>query len=215
MNTNDLIAELARRATPVTPLPPPAMRLLRWSAIAAFAATVAVFVVGPRADLGSAAATGAFVRVFGLSLVVGVGAAFAALTLAIPGATRTPAVYRVPAAVFALLVVFATAAVVSAGHGLREASPWMHCAVCVLGVSLLPAAALWVMVERSAPLRPRLTAALAFMAAGSIGTLAIEIICPLTDSGHILIGHIVPVVLFAGVGVLMAGARHQARGIRH
>jgi hypothetical protein len=208
MNTNDLIAELARRAVPVTPLPSPGVRLLRWSALGACAAAAAVFIVGPRANLGSAAATGAFARVFGLSLLTSVGAAFAALTLAIPGATRTPLVYRVPAAVFALLIVLATAATWSAGHGLRDAWPWMHCAACVLAVALLPAALLWVMIERSAPLRPRLAAALAFMAAGSVGTMAIAIICPLTDPGHILLGHIVPVALFAVVGVGLAGIRH-------
>ena len=54
MKTDDLIAELSKRATPVRPLPPPTIRVLVWSFVALGSAAAGILVFGAKPDLASA-----------------------------------------------------------------------------------------------------------------------------------------------------------------
>jgi hypothetical protein len=204
MKTDDLIAELSRRATPVRPLPSPAIRVLVWSLVALGSAAAGILVFGARPDLAMAIQDRVFLATALLALGASILAAAAALVLAIPGAERSPAV-RGFALSFVTLWMFAlVASIVRAGHGLTGDAHWPICFIRVVGIGLLPAVALFVMLRRSAPLRLAWTSGLAAVAAMAIGAVAVQVICPINDSGHALLGHLGPVLTLGGAGAATA-----------
>jgi hypothetical protein len=99
-------------------------------------------------------------------------------------------------------------AVLAAGRGLPVSTDphWPVCFIRVLAVGVLPALVLFVMVRRGHPLRLGWTAAMAALAAAAVGALAVQVACPLDDPGHGFLGHFVPVMVRAAIGV---GARRR------
>ncbi len=61
------------------------------------------------------------------------------------------------------------------------------------------------MLRRAAPLRLTWSAVLATLAATSIGAAATQIVCPVDDPAHHLVGHIAPMALLT-IGIAAAGA---------
>jgi hypothetical protein len=62
------------------------------------------------------------------------------------------------------------------------------------------------MLRRAAPLRQGWCGALATLAAAAIGAAATQVLCPIDDPAHQLVGHLLPVILLAVAG-LVAGRR--------
>jgi hypothetical protein len=81
----------------------------------------------------------------------------------------------------------------------------------VIGLVLL--AVLTAARRRSDPLRPGITGAALGMAAGIAGGFFIDLWCPVAHVGHLLLGHILPLVLLAALGAL-AGRRFIRLGNR-
>jgi hypothetical protein len=105
-------------------------------------------------------------------------------------------------AVWALmLMVF----VVQAGHGFAGASDWPICFIRVIAIGLAPAIVLFNMLRRAAPLRLTWTSALAATAAMAAGAMAVQIVCPINDSAHGLLGHFGPVVAIALLAAVFGG----------
>jgi hypothetical protein len=71
------------------------------------------------------------------------------------------------------------------------------CVIQIAVVAIIPAWALFSMLHRGAPLRVMWTAALAALAAAATGAAATQIICPIDDPAHHLVGHFVPMALIA------------------
>jgi hypothetical protein len=61
------------------------------------------------------------------------------------------------------------------------------------------------MIRHAAPLSLTWTAVLAALAATSIGVAATQIVCPVDDSAHHLVGHLAPMALLT-LGIAAAGA---------
>jgi hypothetical protein len=57
----------------------------------------------------------------------------------------------------------------------------------------------------SDPVAPRLTGAAIGTAAGAIGAVGIELRCSHATVDHVLLGHVLPVLILAGLGALIAG----------
>jgi hypothetical protein len=211
VRTDDLIAELAGRVTPVRPLPPPGERALGWLALAVACAAAGLALFGPRADVLVRLTQADYLWTAVLALAVSILAALATLVLAIPGAERTPSLRRVAVGAFLAWAVTMAWAVVAAGRGLPLTTDphWPACASRVVLVSAVPVLALFAMARRAAPLRLGWTAACAAVAAASMGALATQLACPLDDAGHAFLGHFLPVLAIAAVGV---GARRTLNG---
>ena len=62
------------------------------------------------------------------------------------------------------------------------------------------------MLRRAAPLRQAWTGALATLAAAALGAAATQVLCPIDDPAHQLVGHVLPVILLAIAGTI-AGRR--------
>ena len=203
MRTEDLIADLAERATPVRPLPSPSVRALAWLGLAAACGVAGVTFFGARSDVMVRLTQLDYLGLASLALLMSVFAVVMALVLAIPGAERTPVLRLSTLGILGVWAVTMVCAVVRSGSGLPVSTDphWPMCFMRVLLVGALPALVLFVMARRGIPIRLGWTGGMAALAAASVGALAVQIACPLDDPGHGFLGHFVPVMLMAGIGV--------------
>jgi hypothetical protein len=215
MRTEDLIADLASRAGPVKPLPAPGIRTIGWSAAAIVCALAGVAVYGSRPGLGALLDQPDFGWTAVLGFATMMTAAASALVLAVPGAERSRLLGGVTIAMVGVWGATMILAVARAGNGLAGVSDWPICFIRVVSIGLLPAVVMVGMLRRAAPLRPGWTAALATAAAVAAGAVAIQFVCPVSDPGHALLGHFIPVVSIAAASAA-AGRRilkqHGPRG---
>ena len=204
MRTDDLIAQLAAQAAPVPPLPSPAARAARWLLLALACGVAGALLFGARADLGQVIGEARFIWWVAGALGTLALAGSAALVLAIPGSERTPWLRGAAVGVACVWPAAMMIATLIGGQGFAGASDWPVCFARVVAIGLVPAAALFAMLRRSAPLRTRWTGALAGSGAMAAGALAIAFICPVDDSAHVLLGHFGPVVALAIVAAVSA-----------
>ena len=80
------------------------------------------------------------------------------------------------------------------------------CLIEIVGLSVVPAWVLFAMLRRAAPLRRTWSAALATLAAVALSAVATQVICPIDDAAHQIVGHFLPVALLTVVGTV-AGPR--------
>ena len=203
MRTEDLIADLARRVTPERPLPPPGRRAIAWLALASAFAAGGIALFGPRPDVLQRLTQFDYLWPAMLALTASMCAVVVTLLLAIPGAERNPALRAFTVGVFALWTVTMMSAVVIAGRGLPITTDrhWPACFARVALISLVPACVLFAMIRRALPLRLGWAAAFAAAAAASMAAFAVQIVCPVDDAGHAFLGHFLPVILIATIGV--------------
>ena len=204
MKTDELIAHLASRAAPVQPLPSPAVRVLAWSAVAMASAAAGIVIFGARPDLDVMLGQPQFMWQLVAATVTASVAATAALVLAIPGSERSPALRGSSLTLGALWALMLVVFVVRDGHGFAGASHWSICFIRVIAIGLAPAIVLFGMLRRAAPLRIRWTSALAVTAAMAAAAIAVQIVCPIDDAGHALLGHFGPVLALGLIGAATA-----------
>ena len=202
MRTEQVIADLVSRATPVRPLPAPGIRALAWAAIAAACACAGVAIFGVKPDIDVVVRDPEFVwrAMAGVLTIAFAGAS--ALVLAVPGAERTPVLRGSAIALVSVWALTLATSAIRAGDGFVAWSDghWPICFARVAIVALIPAIALTVMLRRAAPLHPRWTVALGMIAAMAAGAVATQIVCPVNGSAHALLGHFGPVIVFALFG---------------
>ena len=205
MRTEDLIADLAERLTPVRPLQPPLVRALGWFVLASVCGGVGVVFFGARADVSLRLTQPGYLAIAVLALLTSMCAVVISLILAIPGAERTPALRISTLALCGLWMVTSVWGVLAEGRGVPVLTDphWPVCFMRVVLVGLLPALTLFVMVRRGRPLQLGATAAMAALAAASVGALAVHVACPLDDAGHAFLGHVIPVTAMAAMGVIV------------
>ncbi len=201
MKTDELIKTLA--AEPPRPRIRPV--LVRWAAWVA----LSVLGAGLQIAFGNACGPlGAFFRTpfrcaeLALPLVFALAAGAAALALSVPGdprAARTAWVARVAAAAWALL--FALRWLVAGGtfdHG-------TPCATGIAAGTLWPAAVLFWMARRAAPLRPLLIGSLAGLAGAGWGAGVAALQCSSADPLHGLLWHALPVAAGSALAAVAGG----------
>jgi hypothetical protein len=206
VKTEEVIVELTRSLEPVEPLRSPRVRLVRWTLVSLAITSIGVLVIGPRADISLAMLRPAFVTLALLALVTGIASAASALVLSIPGAEHSPAQRSVPLLVGGAWVLTLVFMLVAGGAPLTRlvALPiHLACIVEIAGFAVIPGWALFGMLRRAAPLRVTWSAVLATLASTAIGAAATQIVCPLDDPAHHLVGHVAPmVVLTIGIAAM-------------
>jgi len=205
VNTDELIAALAANVTPVRPLASPVRRVGRWMLMALPLVSVGTLAFGLRDDLAVAVVDPRFAAMGAVAAVTGLGAAAAALILAVPGADRSPLARWLPVALLAgwgaeMLWLLAQDGFVMTG---ALAWPWSICIAKVAILAAPPAYALFVMVRRAAPLRLSWAAGLAGLAGLSVGALGVQFVCPNWHAGHMLLTHYAPVVVMGAITALV------------
>lgn len=205
MTIDDLIVQLARDAESVQPLPAPSSRLARWAVGALLATAVSVIVIGPRADVVTMMRQPAFAGLAGVTLLTALLAAACALVLSIPGAERSPMQRAFPFVAAAAWVGVLSVLLAAGGDSVpRLLAPPIHplCIIEIAALAVIPGRVLFGMLRRAAPLQQTWTAALAVFASLAIGAAGTQLLCPIDDPAHQLVGHVVPAAVFAVAGTL-------------
>jgi hypothetical protein len=203
MKTEQLIVDLARDARPVRPLRRPWRRTAAWAAAGIAYLAVLIALMPVRGDLALRMQDPRFIVEQVAALLTGVTAAAAAFATSVPGHRR--AILWAP---FVALAVWLGAVVIGVAQDAARApgevvfqADWGCVATILIGAAV-PAAVMASMIRRGAPVSPRLTAALAALAAAGLGNVGICIFHPHSSNLVILLWHCGTVLLIAA----MAGA---------
>jgi hypothetical protein len=209
MKTEDLIVQLASTAGPVRPLARPPVRLAQWLGLAIAIAALAIVAIGPRRDLWLVMGQPAFAALVALTLFMAVAAAAASLVLSIPGAERSALQRMVPVIAGATWGVVLVGLLVAGGNPMHRVLAWpvhLACVIEIAGIAFVTGWMLLAMLRRAAPLRLGWSAALAALAAVGVGAVATQLICPIDDPAHQLVGHLLPAAVVVVIGT-MTGRR--------
>ena len=200
----DLIASLTENLTPVAPVKP------RNGALSIAAATLVAGIVsmlyfGFWTGMISGEASGYFWITNGLLAVLGAASTAAVASSALPrvGARSNAAIWG--AAMIGVLPVAGLLSVISTMTA-RRADPVMwywECAAYGTIAGLLIAGAAIAFLRRGAPVSLERAGWMTGIAAGSLGSLAYGITCPVDTVSHVGIVHIAPVAISAVIGRLV------------
>ena len=208
MDTERLILALAESAEPVTPLRPPLLRMTAWAAIAAIYLAVLVVIMSPREDLARRMQEPRFLVEQTAALLTGLSAAAAAFATVVPGYSRR--VVLLP--LLPLTVWVGTVSVgalgeyaVSGAAVLTWQLDWA-CVRTILAGASVPGIAMGLMLQRGAPMTPRLSAAFGALAAAGLGNLGVCLFHPHSSDLILLFWHCGTILALTAVAGL-AGAQ--------
>ena len=206
MKTDLLIVELARDLRPVSALSSPSLRLSRWLAAVMAMAAIGIWLLGPRADLASAIANAVYDARFVLTVAAGLFAGAGAFVLSVPATEQYRAQRLVPFVVAIAWALLLGLLLARGGHGVERllAFPinW-PCGYKILAFSVIFGSALLIALRRAAPLELTWTAALAALSSTTVAAAATQLICPVDDAAHQIVGHVLPVTVLALVGTII------------
>ena len=200
------IAQLARSATPVAVLRPPAVRLARWALASTGIAVVSILILGVRADAAAQLSNGWFAARATATLAVAVIAAIVALLMSVPGVEPSKGARTLPLAaclVWAGMLIGAIAANRSPVDALLQVTVHPSCLLFIAATALPAWAVLARMIGQGVPLQARWTGGLAGLASLAAGALAAQFVCGDDRGAHHLLWHFAPV---AGLSIVSAVA---------
>lgn len=205
MNTDDLIEQLSRDVSAIRPLPPPALRALRWLALALPYAAVVVLLHGELPGAGRMLSDTRFLVEQAAALATTVTAAIGAFSLLVPGTSRWPASLAiVPLAVW--LLTLGQGCVDDwlrlGPAGLGVVSDW-GCLPPMLALGIVPLPAILAMLRRGAPIAPRATTALAALSVAALTNFALQFFHVGDVSVMVLVWHFGGTMLFAAIAGLL------------
>ena len=202
-NRADLIAAMTEDLTPAKRVKPvEGMLLIAFATLVAGVASIAIYEWWDGLLTGEA--SGYFLITHGLLLVLGAASTAALVTSSMP---RVGARADAPLWGSWMLGILPAGAIISllSGHGnhahegLNDPVAFMCTTASLAAAALvLVAAVMW--LRRGAPVSIERSAWLAGLAAGSLGTLAYGITCPLDTFSHVGLWHVAPVAISAVVG---------------
>ena len=208
MSHERLIVTLASQATPVRPLPAPRVRMARWLLLAVVAVGLGIAWRGLRTNLAAAVSDPTFIVTNVLILLVALSSAWLALTLAVPGALRSPRLRWLPIAglgAWAAILLQQVATTGNLASALMTEKVVAGCMFKTYGIAIGPALVIILLAQRAAPLDWRWTASLASLSALAFGVLGTELICPITGYAHLFNWHFAPVAVFTAAVFVAAG----------
>ena len=217
MTSHDrIIDELVGQLTPVKPATSPWRPAAAWW-LAALIATALAFAaaLGLRADLSERLAHLGFVLQSAGLIAASFLAAWAILTLGIPGRStlRRQRLFALalPALVGLLWFLRSLSKAVSDPDVIHYEFSELHCTIAILGLSLIPGALLFALARRYASTTPGWSGALVGTAASLLAAGSLALHCPNDTPWHLLLWHgLLPVSIAA---ILGASARTPAASL--
>jgi hypothetical protein len=191
MKTNDLIERLARGVEPVAPLQRPWLRATTWLVGAVVYMSVLTVMMTSTADVTANGTSSRFLFPQIAAIAVSAAAAAAAFASVVPGASTRVLIW--PAGAIALwlgtLLVGSLQEWQTIGPaGLAPPGEWLCVAMIAFGAAL-PALGMMLMLRQGAPLTPRVTTALAVLAAAGLANAGVCVSNPHPSSAVVLIWH--------------------------
>ncbi len=206
MSREELVAALSDDFTPVKRIRArDGAVLMAFAAIVASIASIAVFEWW--SGLLTGEASGYFLITHGLLLVLGVASTAALVKGAMPRVGNRSTAPFWGAGMLAILPIGAVISLISeqgnhAHAGLNDPVAF-HCTAASLSAAALVALAAVFWLRRGAPVSLQRSGWLTGLAAGSLGTLAYGITCPLDTFSHVGLWHVAPVAIAAVIGRLV------------
>lgn len=204
-NRADLIAAMTEDLTPVKRVKPAeGLAMIGFATVVAAIASIAIFDFWQGMVNGEASGYFWITNLF--LLVLGAASSMAIVASALPrvGARANAPVWG--AAMVGVLPVAGLLSLLSSGAGHDHAATelwYWECAAYGFSASLLVAFAAVMFLRRGAPVSLERAGWITGLAAGSLGSLAYGITCPLDTVMHVGVVHIVPVALAAVMGRLV------------
>jgi hypothetical protein len=178
---------------------------MRWFAAALLVMLAAIVFIGPRADFTLALRQPVFLGSLVALLLTLASGTTAAFVLSVPGAERSPSQRFVPLLAAAAWSAIWLVVLLTADEPAGRATAPFHTA-CAIQMAVCAVATGWllfVMIARAAPLQPAWTAAVASLASMATGAAVAQVLCPVDDPMHQLIGHVLIALVLAGAGLLV------------
>jgi hypothetical protein len=207
MASDELIKRLVADLQPVRPLRRPWMRAVLWMAIALPYVAAVVWGKLMMVDAAQISADARFIVEQAATLATALTAAIAAFHSAIPGLDRR--ILLLPLAPLGLWLA-------SVGHGCMQdwlrfgadgltIRPDWDCLPMAVMIGIVPAAVIVVMLRKGAPLRPRLTLALAALAVASIANFGLQFAHFRDASIMVLAWHLGAAAVLSALGGWLGG----------
>ncbi len=92
-----------------------------------------------------------------------------------------------------------------------EEKPGYKCLALAGATGIVPAAMFLYLWRGTAPAHPRLTGMALGTAAGAFAWVLVDLWCPVAYFPHLLLGHVLPLVLLAGIGAAAGGVLQPRR----
>ncbi len=202
MNSEQLIQDLVRDARPVRRLAPVGVRWLLWVIVVALSVSlIPDILLGVRPDLAQVFHRGCSSLQVCLLTLAAIVSGWAVIALGVPGRAQNPLSRWMPvAALFAWILVIVVSGLAS-GMGRCGFSPGCFGSIALVGA--LPAAFLYFVCRRSAPLRPVWTGVLLMGAAAAAGALGTQFSCSNESPLHLLVWHVLPVIALGATGIIL------------
>ncbi|MGN7438976.1 MAG: NrsF family protein [Alcanivorax sp.] len=203
--TISLIASLADDLTEVKVLPHPLRRIFPWILFAVAYISLAIATIGFRDDISHKLFESVYM--FELLLVVGMSmsAAFCSSWLCCPDIRGQSWIVAIPLSLASVLALWL---ITKAGLDHYE-FPILKYHVCYIGAvifGLIPAFTIWFLSQRGKTTHPYLMGLMNVLSIGGLGYLALRIVCPAEEFGHIFVYHVMPYALF-GVVITFVAAK--------
>ncbi len=208
MQTELLIARLARQAEPVRVLPAARILLMRWALVSVVSVVAGIAWYGLRGDAGTQLVSPHFLGRALLAAAFATAAARHALSWSVPG-TEPDGLSRVaPQIVLGAWAVVLVWPLLGPDLIPRIVAVRWHpeCAWQMAAVAVPPAAWMYWQLRKAAPHALGWTSAQAALASVGVGALALQWICGLDGAAHQLLWHVAPLLGVAGATGL-AGRR--------
>lgn len=201
--TNNLISSLAEELTEVKVLPHPLKRIVPWLLFATAYISIAIVFIGLRDDIGTMVYSSVYV--FEILLVVGMSmsAAFCSSWLCCPDIRGQSWIVAVPVSLASVLALWL---ITKAGLDSYE-FPILKYHVCYIGAvifGLIPAFTIWFLSQKGSTTHPYLMGLMNVISIGGLGYLALRLVCPAEEFGHIFVYHVMPYALFGIVITFIA-----------
>lgn len=190
------IRALSDDATPLAPLPPLLIRVVRWGFLAAVCVAGGMLLFGVRRDLPAALVGPLLPAQLALLLAGAALSAIAALRLSVPGAERPRTLVLTLMSAAWVVLLAGWHAVAGGTLGTLVSEP-LHssCGETIATVALVPAVALTWMVRRGLALSPTRAALAIGVAAVSIGAAGVSLTCPIVRLPHLVVAHALPALV--------------------
>ena len=209
MDTNKLIENLASEAKPVKRILPLPARVVLWSlfAIVIIASWIPIL-GGLRYDLSTVIIKPRFIIESALLLIAAFTATYTTFRLSYPDIKierNTRNLIILSSLIWAGVNIHILFGCTHETLSRAANAPNLinHCLVDLSTMIILPASLLFYLIWKSSSVRPKWAGYTAMIAATSIGALGMRYLCPVDESAHLLLWHFLPVIGFAGLGIIL------------
>jgi hypothetical protein len=211
MDTEQLIHELSKNVEPVRPLHRPWLRTAAWAVMAAIYLLLLIAVMSPRQDLSVRMQDPRFLIEQSAALLTGLTAAAAAFASVVPGYRRGVVLLPLlPLSIWVGTVAMgALQEYTQVGGGVLGWQLDWACVGTILVGAAMPAVAIQVMLQRGAPITPRLSAAFGGLAAAGMGNLGVCLFHPHSSNLILLFWHCGTVLVLTALAGI--AGRHVLR----